>query len=148
MFRLLNQMKKLTLIFLILSICGSSFAATEYAEKYPTKTALAVVTPSNASSYAWTVTGNQSSLSGTKSGTFDLTTTGTIIGAIPELASDPIAPVAQQSWVLRSGSGAIPDGTPIGMLLCLTYTGNGGSSFTYQFSYETIEGTIVRATIN
>lgn len=68
-----------------------------------------------------------------------------LISKIPELSSDPASPKAEDVWVLRSGSGAsIPDGTPIGLLLALTYTGNSGVSFTYQLSYRTKAGTTVR----
>ena len=67
---------------------------------------------------------------------------------IQELSSDPLSPVAEEAWVLRSGTTPIPDGTPIGLLLALTYTGNMGSSFTYQFSYFTNESTIIRTTLS
>lgn len=66
---------------------------------------------------------------------------------IQELIADPLLPSPEEVWVLRTISGAIADGIPIGMLLALTYTGNVGSS-TYQLSYQTIEGPIVRVTLN
>lgn len=67
---------------------------------------------------------------------------------IPEYTVDPSVP-AQATWILRSGSGgAIPDGTPIGLLMALTYTSNGGTPYSYQFSYYTKEGTIKRVTIS
>jgi hypothetical protein len=73
---------------------------------------------------------------------------GPINRLIPQLSADPAAPVAESAWVKRTGSGgAIADGTPIGLLLCLTYTGNAGSSFTYEFSYRTKEGTTLRAAL-
>jgi hypothetical protein len=69
--------------------------------------------------------------------------------SIKELTSDPVSPSFEQAWVLRNGTGGgIPDGTPIGMLLALTYTGNSGSPFTYQFSYYTKEGTTIRVDLN
>lgn len=68
---------------------------------------------------------------------------------IQELFSDPASPTPEEVWVLRSGgSGGIPDGTPIGLLLALTYTGNAGSGFTYQLSYQTLEGPIIRVTLS
>jgi hypothetical protein len=70
------------------------------------------------------------------------------VTTIPEYYTDPVSPVAEQAWVLATGSGAIADGTPMGLLLALTYTGNGGSGFTYQFSYRTIEGTTKRVTLS
>ena len=67
---------------------------------------------------------------------------GSIIGLIPQLTSDPASPDAETAWVLRSGTGgAIADGTPIGLLLSLTYTGNAGVAFTYAFKYRTKENT-------
>lgn len=66
--------------------------------------------------------------------------------SIPEYTSDPISPSAEDAWVLRSG-GAVGGGSPIGMLLALTYAGSGGS-YTYQFSYYTNEGTIIRNTLS
>ena len=69
--------------------------------------------------------------------------------SIQELTADPASPTAQQAWVLRSGTGGgIADGTPIGLLLALTYTNNTGSPFTYQFSYYTNEGTTIRSALS
>lgn len=65
---------------------------------------------------------------------------------ITELDADPGSPTSQQAWVLHSTAGGIADGIPIGMLLALTYTGNSGSS-SYQLSYQTIEGAIVRTAL-
>ena len=76
------------------------------------------------------------------SGQFDYVST------IPQFSTDPSSPNPEDAWVLRSGSGgAIADGTPIGLLLALTYTDNEGADFTYQFSYRTKEGTTVRAAL-
>lgn len=73
-----------------------------------------------------------------------------LISKIPELSSDPASPKAEDVWVLRSGQGSgIADGTPIGLLLALTYYGNvGGAGFTYQLSYRNQSGATVRATIS
>jgi hypothetical protein len=62
--------------------------------------------------------------------------------SIPEYTSDPVSPTAETAWVVKSGSGVIPDGTPIGLLLALTYTGNEGI-FSYQLRYRTLEATTV-----
>lgn len=68
------------------------------------------------------------------------------INKIPELTADPVAPVAEQAWVLKTGSGSISAGSPIGMLLSLTYPNDIPSgALTYQFSYRTKAGTTVRA---
>lgn len=64
---------------------------------------------------------------------------------IPEYSADPSPAIEKETWVLREGTGAsIPDGTPIGLLLSLTYTGNTGTGYTYQLSYRTTEGTTKR----
>jgi hypothetical protein len=70
--------------------------------------------------------------------------------SIPELTTDPTTPAAQSAWVLKSGGGGgIPDGTPIGLFpFTLTYTGAGGTPATYQFSYQTLEGTTIRTTLS
>jgi hypothetical protein len=68
--------------------------------------------------------------------------------AIHQVTEDPVSPEAEEAWVLRSGTGGgIADGTPIGLLLALTYTDNGGIPFTYQFSYRTKEGTTKRVSL-
>jgi len=69
-------------------------------------------------------------------------------GAISQVTEDPASPAAEEAWVLRSGTGGgIADGTPMGLLLGLTYTDNGGIPFTYQFSYRTKEGTTKRVSL-
>lgn len=70
-----------------------------------------------------------------------------LISTIPQLSTDPSSPNAEDAWVLKQGQAAIPDGTPIGLLLALTYTGNQASAVSYQFSYRTQEGTTVRTTL-
>lgn len=47
---------------------------------------------------------------------------------IPVVATDPSSPADGEMWNLRTVTGAIADGTPIGLLLALTYTGNVGSN--------------------
>ena len=70
-------------------------------------------------------------------GTFDLT--GAAPGFIPEYTADPVSPEPETSWVLKS---EVMTGTPIGLLLALTQEIDVGDS--YQFSYKTLEGPIVR----
>lgn len=66
---------------------------------------------------------------------------------IQELINDPVSPDPEEVWVQRLGTGiGIPDGTPIGMLLALTYTNN-TAPFSYRLSYQTIEGPIVRVSL-
>lgn len=75
-------------------------------------------------------------------GRFDL------VKEIPQVNSDPASPTAQDAWVLRSGSGgAIADGTPIGLLLSLTYKDNAGVAYSYEFKYRTKEGTTKKVAI-
>jgi len=76
----------------------------------------------------------------------DDTTGGT--ASISQVDSDPASPSAEDAWVLHTTTGQ--DGTagePRGLLLALTYTGTVGGH-TYQFSYYTKEGTIVRVTLS
>lgn len=68
--------------------------------------------------------------------------------SIQELFTDPVSPDPEEVWVLRTGTSGIPDGTCIGMFgLGLTYINNAGS-FTYQLSYQTLEGPIVRVALS
>ena len=60
-------------------------------------------------------------------------------GLIPELASDPVDPEVETAWVLRQSSGL--GGTPIGMLLSLTYSGQ----YRHFFSYHTLNHVTKRA---
>ena len=70
------------------------------------------------------------------------------VDKIKQVSTDPSSPKAETAWVLRTGSGgSIPDGTPIGLLLVLTYKDNAGTAFTYEFKYRTKEGTTVVATL-
>ena len=72
--------------------------------------------------------------------------------SIPELTSDPSSPAVQSAWVLKSGGGGgtIAAGTPLGLLLALTYAldSSGGGPATYQFSYRTIENTTIRVSMS
>lgn len=69
---------------------------------------------------------------------------------IPELSSDPASPTTNQAWVLRSGSG----GTGGGVVQAITGLGfpimsvNTGGTYSYQLSYYTEAGTIVRSTLS
>lgn len=72
-----------------------------------------------------------------------------LVEHIPQVSADPATPRIQDPWVRRTGAGSsdpIPDGTPIGMLLALTYHGDAGVStdYTYDFNYRTDEGTTIR----
>lgn len=71
------------------------------------------------------------------------------IVVIPEYTSDPVSPSAEFAWVLYTVVGGTGGnaGQPYGLLLALTQPGTGGSS-TYQFSYQTIEGPIVRTLLS
>lgn len=53
---------------------------------------------------------------------------------IPIVTTDPGSPADGELWLLRETTGAIPDGTPIGLLLGLTYTSNSGSVAPLQLS--------------
>lgn len=55
--------------------------------------------------------------------------------SIPEYNIDPVSPLTNTSWVLHSAQ----IGSPIGLLLALTYAVN-----KYEFSYKTKSGEIVR----
>jgi len=63
---------------------------------------------------------------------------------IPEVESDPSHPSLQDAWVLKTGGTHV--GNPIGLLLMLTYTEP--TNGTYQLSYKTLGGAIVRATLS
>ena len=65
---------------------------------------------------------------------------------IPQVSTDPASPAAEDAWVLKTTAGGITDGTPIGLMLALTYQGNTGST-TYQFSYRTQESTTIRVSM-
>lgn len=76
-------------------------------------------------------------------GKFDYVNPTTAVASIPELTSDPVSPTPEEAWVLYSGT--IPAGTPMGLLLSLTY---GTQAIgTYQFSYKTLEGPIKRVSL-
>ena len=54
---------------------------------------------------------------------------------IPELLADPVSPSPGDTWVLRYEV----KGSPIGLLLAITYPTN-----LYKLSYMTTEGDIIR----
>lgn len=69
--------------------------------------------------------------------------------AVAVLSNDPINPKAEDAWILRQGNGGVPisDGTPMGLLLALTYTDDVATAFSYQFSYKDKNGVINRLLI-
>jgi len=58
---------------------------------------------------------------------------------IDEVVVDPVSPLLNQMWVLKTSY----IGQPIGLLLSLTQA----SLMTYQLSYKTTEGTIIRQSL-
>ena len=73
---------------------------------------------------------------------------------IKQYTTDPTSPKAEIPWVLRQGTGGgtveIVAGTPMGLLLALTYDSTYSTTavaYSYQFSYRTKEGTTVRETL-
>lgn len=70
-------------------------------------------------------------------------TVGSGGGGIPEYSSDPASPVAGDTWVLSGGASVI--GSPIGMLLTLTTAVSVPTS--YQLSYKTASGRIIRTSL-
>ena len=82
--------------------------------------------------------------------TDNLDATGSGVVSIPEYTTDPSSPLINSAWILKTAvGGGIPDGTPMGMLLALTYTGNSaGGGTTYQLSYMTAEGTTIRTSLS
>lgn len=73
-------------------------------------------------------------------GRFDYINAASGNTTIPEYSVDPVSPAPEDAWVLHSGFAAA--GSPIGLLLSLTYAVPTTGS--YQFSYRTTEGTTVR----
>ncbi|MFA5388856.1 MAG: hypothetical protein WC312_03780 [Candidatus Omnitrophota bacterium] len=72
-------MRKIIIILLFLPFLAG---ASDFVRRYPTDTPVAVITAED-DPLSWSTTGDQSSLSGTKSGTFNLDTSGTLgAGAI------------------------------------------------------------------
>lgn len=61
---------------------------------------------------------------------------------IPELTVDPVSPIAESAWVLKTSN--VVSGQPMGLLLALTYSVN---TLTYLLSYRTLEGTTVRTSL-
>lgn len=80
--------------------------------------------------------GCEDEIGSTAQGSSIVTPTGSV--SIQEVAIDPPAAVAGDSWVLRLGT----IGSPIGLLLALT-----NSKFIYKFSYKTLAGPVVRTTL-
>lgn len=70
-------------------------------------------------------------------GKFDL------VSNIPQLNSDPSTPFIEDAWVLRTGTPNASTGSPMGLLLSLTYP----ETYSYQLSYRTKEATTVRTNL-
>lgn len=65
--------------------------------------------------------------------------------SIPIVTSDPVSPADGELWLLRETTGAIADGTPIGLLLALTYTDNAGATAPLQLSvWDDVTSQIIR----
>ena len=64
-------------------------------------------------------------------------------GTLPEYYTDPVSPAAGDTWILATIATA--GGSPMGMLLSITYAAN---TYTYQLSYRTTEGTTIRTTLS
>ncbi len=71
-------------------------------------------------------------------GRFDL------VGNIPQLSSDPASPALEDAWVLRTVTPNANTGSPMGLLLSLTYP----PDYSYQFSFRTKEGNTLRTTLS
>ena len=71
-----------------------------------------------------------------------------IMSEVAVVTSDPSPLQKEHAWILRTGAGAIADGTPMGLLLALTYQDNTGSATQYQFSYRTRNNTTERLVIS
>lgn len=68
---------------------------------------------------------------------------------IEQYDTDPSSPAAETAWVLRTaGAPGSPAGQPIGILMALTSAGSAAGADTYQFSYQTLEGTIKRTSLS
>lgn len=76
--------------------------------------------------------------------TFDFESTGSGSGTIPQFNTDPVSPPPNYTWVLKTST-VVGGGIPIGLLLGLTYSGVVSNS--YQLSYKTLEGPIVRVAL-
>lgn len=73
--------------------------------------------------------------------------TGSSGSSIPEVSTDPVSPNAQDAWVLKSG-GTTGGGVITAFIGGFPLLTAGSGSSTYQFSYYTNEGTIVRTTLS
>jgi hypothetical protein len=60
--------------------------------------------------------------------------------------TDPTSPADGDMWVKRTVAVDGVEGTPRGLLLALTYSGNGISN--YELSFKTINDDIKRVTLN
>lgn len=69
-------MRKLLPILLSFLLCSQVYAADDWAKRWPSDTPMQVVTPTTGASSYWTQATDQTGLTGDKSGSFDLITTG------------------------------------------------------------------------
>jgi len=65
-----------------------------------------------------------------------------ILAAITVLINDPTNPANESAWILKSGADPIPDGTPMGLLLSLTYTDDAGVTTSFTYKWKTKDGVI------
>lgn len=71
---------------------------------------------------------------------------GSGVLTLPEYDTDP-ASTSGMAWVLRSGGGGAADGTPLGLLLAITFSTSTAGPTVYEFSYKNSAGSIIRATL-
>ena len=80
-------------------------------------------------------------------GEFTAAEVDAILAAVAVVSADPSPSLPETAWILKSGASAIPDGTPMGLLLSLTYTGDAGAGTSFDFSYKTEDGVLHRLPI-
>lgn len=76
-------------------------------------------------------------------GNFDYVNSASAMVIIPELTADPSSPVSGETWVRHMQ--ATDSGSPIGLLLSLTYAGSVAGP--YELSYKALDGSVVRTTL-
>lgn len=74
-------------------------------------------------------------------GSFSISSGAGSSNSIQQLDADPVSPNPEEVWVRKNMS--ISDGSPIGLLLALTYVG----TLSYDLSYRTLEGTTKRVSL-
>jgi hypothetical protein len=88
------------------------------------------------------IAGSNVTISDNGAGTYTISASGGGSGSIPQYSTDPVSPSSHDAWVLKTVVPAIGTGQPVGLLLALTSPGIGGST-SYQFKYQTEEGTTI-----